>query len=302
CGVGFGEAVRDALAHDVPRAGDLRDARALREKVEDTRARLWSSLASERDLLGEHHDELAPFADRDLIARWIDAATALRDNVVPDSALAAMLREGDVVLEGAQGVLLDERYGFHPHTTWSDCTPRAASTLLTAHGFAGPITRLGVLRTYLTRHGEGPFPTERAALAASLPEQHNSDASWQGRFRVGLADLVLARYALRVSGGLDALAITHLDREPASDTIATHYARAEDASLFVHDEHGAAIDLRAGDLEHQARLARALRDVDPILAPTDAPITERLAHELRVPLAITSSGPTAAAKRWTSRA
>lgn len=298
CGVGFGEAVRESLAHDVPRARDLRDARALRAKVEDARARLWSSLAAERDLLGDDHPELAPLADRDLCARWVDAATTLHDHVVDADALGAMLRDGSAVLEGAQGVLLDERYGFHPHTTWSNCTPRAATALLSSHGYGGEVTRLGVLRTYVTRHGEGPLPTEHAALSARLPEPHNSSACWQGRFRAGHPDLVLARYALRASGGVDALAITHVDREPAIDTIATRYWRAGDASLFVHDEHGDVIDLRDGDLDHQARLARALRNVEPLLEPPDAPIAERLAHELAVPLAITSSGPTAAAKRW----
>jgi adenylosuccinate synthase len=47
-----------------------------------------------------------------------------------------------------------------------------------------------------------------------LPERHNSDTGWQGRFRVGAFDAVTARYALRACGGVDGLAITHLDRLP----------------------------------------------------------------------------------------
>ena len=96
-----------------------------------------------------------------------------------------MLREGSVVLEGAQGVLLDEHRGFHPHTTWSTCTLEPALALLAKHQWRGAIERHGVLRTYLTRHGDGPFPTEDPAMAPLLPEPHNPSHGWQGGFRVG---------------------------------------------------------------------------------------------------------------------
>ncbi|UJR86770.1 adenylosuccinate synthetase [Sandaracinus amylolyticus] len=294
CGVGFGEAVRDALeSDDVVRAGDLREITRLRAKAERARARVWASLSEERAALGEAHAELAIFGDRELVARWCEAAAQLASNVVADDALDAVLRdERDVVLEGAQGVLLDQRFGFHPHTTWSDCTARGARELLAQHGHRDETTVLGVLRTYPTRHGEGPFPTEDRGLR--LPEPHNDARGWQGTFRVGHPDLVLARYAARVCGGVDALAITHLDRTAALDRVATSYEWADDRELFVHDAHGRAIDLREGDLDHQARLGRALREVTPRYEPLDGSPMELLG----VPIAITSSGPTASAKRW----
>lgn len=294
CGVGVGETVRDSLEHpsEVVRARDLRDPRALREKAERARERLRASLDGI-----ELGGETAVWDDPELVERWIDAVAPLRSNVVPDDALGALLRAHDeVVLEGAQGVLLDERFGFHPHTTWSDCTPRAARALLRAHGWTGASTTLGVLRAYLTRHGEGPFPTEDPALATALPEPHNASEGWQGAFRVGHPDLVLARYAARVSGGVDGLALTHLDRAAALDRACTAYEGATDASLFVQDGRGHAIDLREGDLDHQARLAVALRRVRPRLDPLDAPLPELLARAVGAPLWITSSGPTASSK------
>lgn len=295
CGVGVGETVRDALEHpgEVVRARDLADPRALRDKTERARERLRASLAGV-----ELGDEAPVWSDPEIVARWVEAAAPLAANVVPDEALGALLRAGgDVVLEGAQGALLDERFGFHPHTTWSDCTARAARARLRAHGWTGETAALGVLRTYLTRHGEGPFPTEAPALGAALPEPHNASAGWQGAFRVGHPDLVLARYAARVSGGLDGLAVTHVDRAAAIDRVGTGYDEAPGEALFVRDASGRAIDLREGDLEHQARLARALRSVRPRLEAPEAPIPELLAAATGAPLLVSSAGPTASAKQ-----
>jgi adenylosuccinate synthase len=70
---------------------------------------------------------------------------------------------------------------------------------------------LGVHRTYATRHGQGPFPTAAPTLNTTLPERHNKSDGWQGDFRRGWLDLVLLRYAIRVSGRLDGLVVTHLD-------------------------------------------------------------------------------------------
>jgi adenylosuccinate synthase len=86
-----------------------------------------------------------------------------------------------------------------------------------AHADVEP-TRVGVLRTYFTRHGPGPFVTEDASLLPHLPEPHNDAevaGGWQGAFRVGPFDAVAARYALKVCGGVDFLAVTHLDRLPS---------------------------------------------------------------------------------------
>lgn len=125
--------------------------------------------------------------------------------------LARVLRTGSVVFEGAQGVLLDEWHGFHPYTTWSTTTFANAEALLAESGRSCPARRLGVVRAYTTRHGPGPHMTEDRELAALLPEPHNGTGAWQGAFRVGHFDAVAHAYAVEVCGGVDALALTHLD-------------------------------------------------------------------------------------------
>ena len=51
--------------------------------------------------------------------------------------------------------------------------------------YEGERNRIGVLRSYFTRHGAGPFVTEDVELTKNLAEPHNSSAGWQGRFRAG---------------------------------------------------------------------------------------------------------------------
>lgn len=116
--------------------------------------------------------------------------------------------ERSIVFEGAQGVLLDEKYGIPPHHTWSDCTFRNADTLLDEIGWEETDrTRIGVFRSYFTRHGAGPFATEDAAI--NLPD-HNREHPWAGRFRQGHFDLRLATFACGVAHP-DELMVTHMD-------------------------------------------------------------------------------------------
>lgn len=116
-----------------------------------------------------------------------------------------------MVFEGAQGVMLDEKHGTAPHTTWTNTTFENADTLLDELGVKDRL-RIGCLRSYYTRHGAGPFPTEYPEmLRPDLPEPHNSDAEFAGRFRTGAFDFKLAWQALSIAGGVDFLAISHLD-------------------------------------------------------------------------------------------
>lgn len=117
-----------------------------------------------------------------------------------------------VVLEGAQGVLLDRQHGFWPHVTPSRTTFADAEALAAELDAQAHIVRVGVLRALSTRHGAGPLVTEDPALAVAHDDEHNTLHPWQGPLRVGWFDAVAARYALAVCGGVDRLALTCLDR------------------------------------------------------------------------------------------
>ena len=116
-----------------------------------------------------------------------------------------------VLLEGAQGAMLDVDHGTYPFVTSSNCVAGAA-----AAGAGIPpraITRvIGIAKTYTTRVGGGPFPTE---LTDALGERLRADGDEYGATtgrprRCGWFDAVAVRYAIALSG-VDGLALTKLD-------------------------------------------------------------------------------------------
>lgn len=277
CGVGVGECVSDALAHpeDGIVAGMLDDKAELWRRLQRQRERKRAELVA----LGADSSDLALFDDVELIHRvtaiWGQVASRL--SRVDDDALTRRIQTAPkVVFEGAQGVLLDERYGFHPHTTWSRCTAEGAVEL------AGdrPTTRLGVVRAYTTRHGAGPFPTEDPHL--DLPELHNPEGH-AGRFRVGALDVVLLRYALRVAP-MDGLAMTCLDRVGPTPRVCLNYDEYDELAP-------------PSSLEEAEALGLALRGVQPVLSPC-AHLIEDLERWTGVQVKLASFGPTAADRQW----
>jgi adenylosuccinate synthase len=276
CGMGIGETARYALEYlaDAPHVADCAAPRTLARK-----------LAGLRDRLA---DELGPL-DAPGVADVGDAYRAFAGRValVDGGYLRRMLRSGPVVFEGAQGVLLDEWRGFHPYTTWSTTTFDNAETLLAEAGETA--LRLGVVRTYLTRHGPGPLVTEDPTL--ELPEPHNRHGAWQGAFRVGHQDAVALRYAVEVTGGADALALTHLD------TAARHPLRLcrsyqVDGHTLTRITPGPARDLR-----WQERLTGQLLRARPEYGESGGDWPGMIEEVLGVPVVLRSYGPGAGDKR-----
>ncbi len=264
CGMGIGETASYALEHpEAPRAGDCRSPVRLRRLLRQVHD--WA--------LGEFPSADVPPVD-DCVEAFLAFGATVR--IVGDTFLPGLLRSVPTVFEGAQGVLLDEWHGFHPYTTWSTTTFANALELLDGV----EALRLGVVRKYMTRHGPGPFVTEDTAL--DLPERHNGHGVWQGSFRVGHFDAVALRYALDVTGGVDGLAVTHLDAPPVRMCIS--YDALE------------RIPLHTKDLEAQGRLTRRLMRMSPVYegwasGPAD------IGQALSTPVLLESYGPTAAAKK-----
>ncbi len=267
CGVGVGETVRQALAApgDALRYGDLVHRARTLEKLEASRMALRREFA---DMAPSHPgaaQELALLADASLGQRWFDAAAPcvrLSPPAGADAIGARLAHPGTVLFEGAQGVLLDEWRGFHPHTTWSTISTAAVEAVLHDAGIEAPVQHLGVLRSYLTRHGPGPLPTHDRALDARFAEPHNADEGWQGAFRRGHPDAVLLRYALAAAERLDGLAVSHLDAIDGADLRWCIGYRTADganvASLPFSDEL---------DLDHQHALTQLLQGAQPLYEP-----------------------------------
>lgn len=120
-------------------------------------------------------------------------------------------QQARILLEGAQGTMLDIDYGTYPYVTSSHCLSGGA-----AIGSGVPANRLqtitGILKAYTTRVGNGPFPTELLdEVGEKLRTIGEEFGSTTGRpRRCGWLDLPAARYAVQLNG-ITELAITKLD-------------------------------------------------------------------------------------------
>ena len=116
-----------------------------------------------------------------------------------------------LLLEGAQGSLLDIDFGTYPFVTSSNPVSGGA-----ACGSGLPPTAIneviGVMKAYITRVGEGPFPTEENSnIGEKLQKEGNEFGATTGRpRRCGWFDTVAAQYSVRING-LTSIALTKLD-------------------------------------------------------------------------------------------
>jgi len=174
--------------------------------------------------------------------------------------------------------------------TWSTTTFANADNLLAEAGQQA--IRLGVIRTYMTRHGPGPFVTEDPAL--DLPEPHNVRNRWQGPVRSGHLDAVALRYAIEVSGGVDAIALTHLDtaaRHPELRVCHSYQARGQTVTRLQPGP--------ARDLDYQQQLTAMLLAARPSYVQPDGDWAGVIEQETGAPVVVRSHGPTAADKAGT---
>lgn len=230
-GMGIGQTREDHLKYgnDMLLAGDLSKPNICRDKLE-----LIRSLCLDRALHLENIDwdndpaktEFMTIHRMNTIEKYLDYYKDFTNQieVVSDAPFAQTM-----VFEGAQGLLLDEEFGFQPHTTWTDITFRNAKVILDEMGFVGSgcsVHTVGVVRSYYTRHGAGPFPSEDASLVGQLPEEHNKAEAYTGNFRVGNFDLAMFLYAIECLGGVDSLAINHMDVASSIGAIKMRIARS----------------------------------------------------------------------------
>jgi adenylosuccinate synthase len=202
---GIGPAYADKASRIGIRVQDVLDPKILRQKIEVALA--------EKNVWLERVYEVDPFDLEEVWSRYAGFAERLAPYVGDVSLLVdTALRDGkEVLFEGAQATLLDLDHGTYPFVTSSNPIASGAAT-----GVGIGPTRidrvLGVSKAYVTRVGEGPFPSEIEGPAqASLRELGGEYGTVTGRERrCGWLDLVALRYAVRVNG-MTALALTKLD-------------------------------------------------------------------------------------------
>lgn len=221
CGMGIGETVQAAaeLGREALRIGDLKDTKAVYRKIGRTRDFMYEQAKALGRTAAYDFNcmrEMRSVALDSLIDKYVDFAAHVMIEQDGDKYLAFCFLNaeiegyGPIIFEGAQGVLIDQHYGFAPYNTWSDTTCENAMSLLKAATIEeNEVTKLGVIRAHATRHGPGPFVTEDKEMLPPFAEVNKQD-TWQGNFRMGVFDFVATRYAMDVCP-VDELAVTHMD-------------------------------------------------------------------------------------------
>lgn len=191
---GIGPTYADKAHRIGLRLCDFENERLLSEKLEFISS-FYENLYGIENL---PHDEI--FDDYQFVSRFIVSPVEFK-RAYPGASL---------LFEGTQGVLLDVDVGTYPYVTSSYCSTTGVEA---GFGFPVPVDkRIGVFKAYVTRVGEGPFPTELHGAEGELLRRAGKEyGATTGRpRRCGWLDLPLLRYAIEVSG-CDEMIITKAD-------------------------------------------------------------------------------------------
>ena len=204
-GRGIGPAYVDKAGRGGIRVGDLLE-------LDDLMPRLERTLAFNNALMTKVYGG-EPMSLDDVLAKCSAWAADLGPHIGPaeQTVQDLLARENNILLEGAQGTLLDIDHGSYPYVTSSSPTIGGACTGLglNPQSIAGVV---GVYKAYCTRVGEGPMPSEiQEEVADDLREKAQEYGTTTGRpRRLGWFDAVAGKYS-RLVNGFTGLVLTRLD-------------------------------------------------------------------------------------------
>jgi len=202
---GIGPAFADKASRLGIRAGDLLDKRGLLERLRpvlEYKNKILTNVYKAEPLsLDEVYSQFCHYSER--------LSTYIKDtNIIVQAALA---RDELIILEGAQGALLDTDFGTYPYATSS--SPLSGGACLGSGISPMDIDRvLGVYKAYCTRVGSGPFPTELNDETGEKIRQcaHEFGTTTGRPRRCGWFDAVAARFSRQING-FSGMVLTRLD-------------------------------------------------------------------------------------------
>jgi len=199
-----------------------------------------------------------------------------------------------VLLEGAQGTMLDIDHGTYPYVTSSNTVAgQAASGAGIGPSQVGYV--LGITKAYTTRVGSGPFPTEQEnEIGQRLGERGREFGTVTGRKRrCGWFDAVMVRQAVKV-GGIDGIALTKLDVLDGLDEIKVCIGYRHDGKEYDHFPAGKELQAKVEPIyetfegwQDSTQGARSYKD----LPATAIKYIRRIEELIEAPVALLSTSP-----------
>lgn len=204
-GRGIGPVYEDKVARRGIRFSHLIEPRSFRDRLEqvleERNLYLSKVLGAETFDLDEVYNEYLGYAE--VLKPYVCDTTLVLNNLIS--------KNSNILFEGAQGSLLDLDFGTYPYVTSSNAGAGGASVGTGVSPSKIDVV-MGVSKAYMTRVGEGPFPTEdKTELGEKLQTQGKEFGATTGRpRRCGWFDAVALKYSELING-LTGLAITKLD-------------------------------------------------------------------------------------------
>ena len=202
---GIGPAYEDKMARSGLRVVDLLNTSLLRQHIE--------AACGEKNAIAHALFGTDPLEPEKMYNEYAAAAEEVRPFVTDTGRMLHKIiaEGGSVMFEGAQGTMLDIDHGTYPFVTSSSATAGGAATG-TGVGPTAIGTVISVTKAYVTRVGEGPFPTEiHDPIGDQLRARGNEYGAVTGRpRRCGWLDIPLLRYSNQVNGA-EWLVVTKMD-------------------------------------------------------------------------------------------
>jgi len=202
---GIGPCYSDKVARKGIRAIDLTDKNTLSKKLDEI-------IPIKQRILDVYNID-KKLDKKEILDAYIRYGEKLKDFVTTTHIELnnAIKNNKNILLEGAQGVMLDVDYGTYPYTTSSHVIAGGAS-IGTGIGPKNINDIIGIVKAYTTRVGEGPLPTELFDKTGEYLQQkgHEFGTTTSRPRRCGWLDLVVVKHSCMISG-ITKLAITKLD-------------------------------------------------------------------------------------------
>jgi adenylosuccinate synthase len=287
-GRGIGPAYEDRVNRMGIRVVDLIDKKVFREKLK-------ANLEMKNFLIRRYYKD-EPLMIRDILKKFEPYRKMLKKHVTDSTSFLhkAMARKKKILFEGAQGTFLDIDHGTYPYVTSSNTI---AGNISAGAGVPPSAVNyvLGICKTYTTRVGEGPFPTELAGPEGELMRKIGDEyGATTGRpRRCGWFDAVLVRRAVKLSG-INGLSLMKLDVLDSFDTIkiCTHYKIGkrlyEEPPMALQDFYRC-----EPQYEEMPGWKTSIKDVRKLddLPEQTLKYIKRIEELVGVPAAIVSTGP-----------
>lgn len=191
-------------------------SRYVTEFYENNREIIWKNVPEEieENLKKEIEFVLSPNSHINIAVNYIEKLKYARGDYNLKKCIYSIyettLRKigTNTIFEGSQGLLIDGTYGIKPNTTFLDTTNNFA---LDISYYRDNITKVGIAKAFMSRHGLGVFPTESSEVSGKIFDENQEETFWNGNVRFGWFDSLLLRYAQKVNQ-VDELYISSIDK------------------------------------------------------------------------------------------